>query len=113
MSKIKIYYYSRCQTCKKAIDKFRQECEELELREFFKDRLSKEEIKQLLAKANVSAKDALRKRDKMYKALEFDKRDYSEDQIIDFMSKYPSLIARPIVIKDDKVFIGAKALKEA
>ena len=109
MDKIKVYYYNRCQTCRKAIDKLK-ECNELELREFFKDRLSKEEIKQLLKMAGISAKDALRKRDKMYKELAFDKKDYDDEQIIEFMAKYPSLIARPIIIKDGKAFIGAKNL---
>jgi arsenate reductase len=55
--------------------------------------------------ANISPKDALRKRDKMYKELGFDKKDYDDEQIIEFMVKYPSLIARPIIIKDGKAFI--------
>lgn len=69
--------------------------------------MSKEEIRELLKMAGISSKEALRKRDKMYE-LEFDKRDYSEEEIIEFMSKYPSLIARPIIVKDGKAFIGAK-----
>ncbi|RMF30418.1 MAG: arsenate reductase [Candidatus Nitrosothermus koennekii] len=105
MSKIKVYYYNRCQTCRKTIDKLKKEGEELELREFFKDRLTKEEIKQLLKMANISPKDALRKRDKMYKELGLDKKDYDDEHIIELMVKYPSLIARPIIIKDGKAFI--------
>lgn len=102
---MKVYYYERCKTCKNIIERFKNEGQTIELREFFKDRLSKEEIKELLRLANISAKDALRKRDKLYKELELDKKDYSEDELIDLMFKHPSLIARPIILKDGKAFI--------
>lgn len=101
---VKVYYYERCKTCKSVIDKLKDE-ENLELREFFKDRLSKDEIKELLNLAGISARDALRKRDKMYKELRLDEKQYSEDELIEMMSIYPSLIARPIIVKDGKAFI--------
>ncbi len=101
---VKVYYYTKCKTCRNVIERLKDK-EELELREFFKDRLSKEEIKEILKLANISARDMLRKKDRLYKELEFDKKDYSEDQIIELMIKYPSLINRPIIIKDGRVFI--------
>ncbi len=105
MGKIKVYYYNKCQTCRKVIKDLKKDNNDIELVEFFKERFDKERLKELLKSANISAKDALRKRDKMYKELELDKKDYSEDQLIELMVKYPSLIARPIIIKDNKVFI--------
>ncbi len=105
MSKITVYYYNKCQTCRKVIEDLKKDNKELELIEFFKERLDKDKIKELLRAANIHPIDALRKRDKMYKELELDKKDYTEEELIEFMVKYPTLIARPIIIKDNKVFI--------
>lgn len=107
MSKIIVYYYNKCKRCKNVIDRLRAKGNELELREISKHKLTKEEIRELLKRANMSARDALRKRDKYYKELGLDNEEYNEDQLIELMSRYPSLIARPIVIKEDKVIIGA------
>jgi arsenate reductase len=105
MSKVKVYYYNKCKTCRKVIEDLKNNNDDIELVEFFKVRFDKDGLKELLKSANISAKDALRKRDKTYKELELDRKDYSEDQLIELMVKYPSLIARPIIIKDNKVFI--------
>ncbi len=76
---------------------------ELELRDIFKDRLSKDEIKDILARAGISARALVRKRSRLYKDIIDGK--YTEEEIIDMMSKDPSLIERPIVMMDGKIFI--------
>ncbi len=76
---------------------------ELELRDIFKDRLSKDEIKDLLARAGISARALVRKRSRLYKDIIDGK--YTEEEIIDMMSKDPSLIERPIAMMDGKIFI--------
>lgn len=106
--KVKVYYNPRCITCRRAIDRLKANKMEFELQDFFKERLSKEEIKSLLKMAGLSARDALRKKDKMYKELRLEEKDYSDDELIALMAKHPGLILRPIIVKDSKAVIANK-----
>ncbi len=105
--KMKVYYNQRCITCRRTIDRLKVNKIEFELRDFFKERLSKEEIKSLLTMARLSPRDVLRKKDKMYKELKLEKHN-SDDQLIALMEKYPGLILRPIIVKDGKAVIANK-----
>jgi len=101
--KVKVYHYSKCATCRRTIDELYKKGIELELRDIFKDRLSKEEVKALLTSAGVSAREALRKKHKLYK--EIIEKGYSDDEIVELMANDPSLIERPIIVANGKVFI--------
>ena len=106
--KVKVYYNPKCMTCRRAIDRLKAKKVEFELQGFFKERLSKDEIKSLLKMAGLSARDALRKKDKMYKELKLEQKDYSDDELTKLMEKYPGLILRPIIVKNDRAVIANK-----
>lgn len=72
--KVKVYYNPKCVTCRKAIDQLKANKVEFELRDFFKEKLSREEIISLLKMAGLSPSDALRKKDKMYKELKLEQK---------------------------------------
>ncbi len=78
------------------------------MQDFFKERLTRQEIASLLKMAGLSARDALRKKDKMYRELKLDQKDYNDDELIALMEKYPGLILRPIIVKDNKAVIANK-----
>jgi arsenate reductase len=50
-------------------------------------------------------KDIIRKGEKEYKELKFDKMD-SDDDLLKAMVRHPKLIERPIVIRGEKGIIG-------
>jgi len=106
--KVKVYYNPRCITCRRAIDRLKINKVEFELQDFFRERLSREEIVSLLKMAGLSARDALRKKDKMYKELKLEQKDYSDDELIALMEKYPGLVLRPIIVKNNKAVIANK-----
>ena len=51
-------------------------------------------------------KDILRKGEQEYKDNNLKKDNLSEEDLINYMIKYPKLIERPIVVKGDKAVIG-------
>ena len=106
--KVKVYYNPRCITCRRAIDRLKINKVEFELQDFFRERLSREEIVSLLKMAGLSARDALRKKDKMYKELKLEQKDYNDDELIALMEKYPGLVLRPIIVKNNKAVIANK-----
>ncbi|MCP3752250.1 arsenate reductase (glutaredoxin) [Pseudomonas sp. SBB6] len=64
------------------------------------------ELKALLGKLNISARQLLRSGEDEYKTLNLADASLSEVQLIDAMVQYPKLIERPILIAGDKAVIG-------
>jgi arsenate reductase (glutaredoxin) len=79
---------------------------DIQKRDFFKDPFSETELKKIIKLSGASPNEFLRKRDKMYKELNLDKTNHTDNEIIKFMVKYPGLIRRPIIIKQNKVHVG-------
>ena len=106
--KVVIYLKPTCITCRRALDRLRKSEVSIEEVDIFKQKLSKSEIRNILKAAGVSPRDALRKRDKMYKELKLDKTEYDDDQILSLMEKSPGLILRPIVVRGQKAVIATE-----
>ena len=68
--------------------------------------LKKSDIKNVIRILNISPRDLLRKSEEAYKLNNLKNESYSNEQLIDFMIKYPKLIERPIIIKGDQAIIG-------
>ncbi|MDD1013621.1 arsenate reductase (glutaredoxin) [Pseudomonas rubra] len=64
------------------------------------------ELKALLGKLNISARQLLRSGEDEYKALNLADASLSDAQLIDAMVQHPKLIERPILIAGDKAVIG-------
>ena len=106
--KVVIYLKSTCITCRRALGRLRKHRVEVEEVDIFKRKLTKSEIRNLLKFADVSPRDALRRKDKMYKELKLDEIGYDDERILSFMEKNPGLILRPIVVRGEKATIATK-----
>ncbi|MFB5633882.1 MAG: arsenate reductase family protein [Candidatus Nitrosomaritimum aestuariumsis] len=106
MAKSIIYHKSSCITCKKAISEIDRMKIDIERRDFFKEPFSESELKKIIKLSGKKAEEFLRKRDKMYKELDFENSQRSENEIVKLMVKYPGLIKRPIIIKQSKTLVG-------
>ncbi len=106
-----IYHKSSCITCKKTLDEIDRLKIDIQKRDFFKDPFTESELKKIINLSGKSPREILRKRDKMYKELEIEFKNPTDNQIIKLMTKYPGLIQRPIIIKKNKVFIGKTNVK--
>ena len=103
---LKIYYKPSCITCKRTLSELERMKIDLDKRDFFKDSLSESELKKILELLKKKPSEILRKRDKMYKELDFENKKFTDSQIIKMMVKYPGLIQRPIIISKNKALIG-------
>lgn len=76
-----------------------------EVIDFIDDPLSEMEIKTVLRKLGINAEDLIRKTDALF--LEnFADKTFSEEEWIDVLVKNPSLIQRPILIKNSVAMVG-------
>lgn len=106
MSETEIYLYSSCTSCRNAEALLGDLKIEIDRRDYFKQRFSKAELKALLGRIGLTAHDVLSTRSRPYKALDLASKTLSEDELLDLMLKYPQLLRRPIVVRDNQATIG-------
>ena len=78
---------------------------EYRYREYKKEPLSEEELRELFAKLGVSPRELLRKRDKAYRKLGLS-GDEPEERLIELMAGHPTLLERPIGVVGDRAVVG-------
>ena len=102
---MKIYHNPRCSKSRNTLNIITEKGSDVTVVEYLKTPPTKEELKDLLKKLNIPAKDLIRKGEQIFKD-NFKGKELSEDEWIDAMVEYPKLIERPIVVNGDKAVIG-------
>ncbi|MCL7570958.1 hypothetical protein M8410_15150, partial [Staphylococcus aureus] len=64
------------------------------------------ELKAILAKLGIPARQLLRTGEDEYKALGLDEPSLGEEAIIEAMARHPKLIERPVLVAGDKAVVG-------
>ena len=78
---------------------------EFTYREYRTSPLSEKELRDVLARLGLTAKDLLRKRDKAFKELGLTGAE-TEDVLIGHMATHPTLLQRPIGVLGDRAVVG-------
>ncbi|WP_432695452.1 arsenate reductase (glutaredoxin) [Marinobacterium sp. YM272] len=103
---ITIYHNPRCSKSRETLKLLQDKGIEPEIREYLKDVPSAEELKAVLGKLGIGARDLLRKKEAEYKEAGLDDTSLNDEAVIEAMTQYPKLIERPIVINGDQARIG-------
>ena len=103
---ISIYHNPRCSKSRQTLQLLEEKGLEPEVILYLETPLDKATLQSLLTKLAISPRQLLRKSEADYKDNELKNPELSDQQLIDFMLKYPKLIERPIVISNGKVRIG-------
>lgn len=77
-----------------------------EIRNYIKDPLTKKELKEILKKLNLKAKDVIRTKEPLYIELFDQEKAPKEAELIQAIISYPILLERPIVVVEDKAIIA-------
>ena len=102
---IQVLHNPRCSKSRCAIDFLRSKEKTFEVIEYLDKPLSKEEMKSVLNKLNISAEQWIRKNEEDYKT-HFKGKTLTDDEWIEAMLKFPKLIERPVVIVGEKAVIA-------
>lgn len=76
----------------------------IEVVEYLKTPLLKEEIEQLINLLDIRPIELIRKNESIFR--EYEKIDLSDAALIDLMVKHPILIQRPIIVNGNRAVIG-------
>ena len=105
MQNIQIWHNPKCSKSRAAIELLESKNIDANVVKYLEQTPTKEQIKDVLKKLRISAKELLRTGEDVYKELNL-KDINDEETLIDFMVKNPILIERPIIIKGDKAVIA-------
>ena len=95
---ITIYHNPNCGTSRNALAAIRAAGHEPHIIEYLKTPPTREELKYLIARMNLTVREIVRKKEPLYHELRLDERDVGEDELLDAMIENPILINRPIVV---------------
>lgn len=106
MSEIQIYHNPRCSKSRQTLALLQEKGIEPEVIEYLKNAPTADELKIVLSKLGMSARELLRTKEDAYKEHNLADTSLTDDAIIAAMIAAPKLIERPIVINGDKARIG-------
>ena len=105
---VKIYCYSRCSTCKKALKWLEDNGIEYSSIDIKEDHPDETTLRQLHKKSGLPLRRFFNTSGKLYREMELSKKlsDMSVDEMFRLLASDGMLVKRPLLIKDDKVLVG-------
>ena len=105
MQNIQIWHNPKCSKSRAAMELLENKNIDANVVKYLEQTPTKEQLKDVLSKLKISAKELLRTGEDVYKELNL-KDINDEETLIEIMIKNPILIERPIIIKGDKAVIA-------
>lgn len=106
MTDLTLYHNPRCSKSRGALELLEARGLTPTVVRYLETPLSAAQLRDLLAKLNISARQLLRSGEDEYKALNLADSGLTDAQLIDAMAAHPKLIERPILVAGDKAMIG-------
>jgi arsenate reductase len=107
---VKVYCYSKCSTCKKAIKFLNEQMVEYELTDIKEDNPDKKTIKKAAKTSGLPLRKFFNTSGNLYKEMGLSSKlpSMSEDEMLDLLSSDGMLVKRPLLISDEYVLAGFK-----
>jgi len=101
-----IYHNPKCSKSRQALEIIKSKNIEPRIILYLVNKLSKAEVENLLSKLGLSIRGILRTGEDEYKRNNLKNENLSDDKLIELLIKFPKLLQRPIVVKNNKAVIG-------
>ena len=107
---MKVYCYSKCTTCKKALKWLDENKIKYELIDIKEDHPDEAMLREFHKKSGLPLRKFFNTSGILYRELELSKKlpDMSEDEMISLLASDGMLVKRPLLITNDKVLTGFK-----
>ena len=103
---VTIYHNPKCSKSRQTLELLVKQGINPIINEYLKAPPTAEKIKEILSKLGYTPRDLIRKKEETYTKHNLNNLSFSDDDLIEFMIKYPILIERPIVLANEKATIG-------
>ncbi|NNF82337.1 MAG: arsenate reductase (glutaredoxin) [Flavobacteriaceae bacterium] len=102
---IVIYHNPRCRKSRETLEILETRKADYKVIKYLDVPLGAEKLGKIIKILNIPPIDLVRKNEKIWKE-NFKHLNFSDEELIQVMAKYPQLIERPIVINGNKAVIG-------
>ena len=106
MTELILYHNPRCSKSRGALELLESAGHSVSVRRYLETPPSADELKTLLGKLGIPARQLLRSGEDEYKSLLLDNPALDDDALIAAMAAHPKLIERPILIAGDRAVVG-------
>jgi len=106
MADLTIYEKSTCTTCRSLSALLDERGIDAERVQYHVEGTDEATIRDLLAKAQIGPRDALRRREPLVAELNLLDDAVSDDELIALMAQHPELLQRPIVVRGDRAVLA-------
>jgi len=106
MADVTILHNTACSTSRHAVDEAAAVGTDIDVLQYLKQPLGREELVELIAKLEDPPADLVRK-DPFFTKLGLDAADYvTPEQVADLLVEHPRLMQRPVLVRGDRAIIG-------
>lgn len=102
---ITIYHNPRCKKSREGLKILENSGKEFQIKEYLKEPLSENEVKELLEKLQIIPIQLVRQNESIWKE-NYKGKDLSDNELVRIISENPKLIERPVVVKNNTAVIG-------
>lgn len=106
MTELTLYHNPRCSKSRGALELLESAGHSVSILRYLETPPSADELKTLLGKLGIPARQLLRSGEDEYKSLQLDNPALDDDALIAAMAAHPKLIERPILIAGDRAVVG-------
>ena len=106
MADITVYEKRTCTTCKNLAELLREHGVDYDAVQYHVEGLTEDEVRELVRKARVPARDLFRTREPVYAELGLGDREVPDDEAIRLMAEHPQLLQRPVVVRGDRAVLA-------
>lgn len=107
MSDLTIYEKRTCSTCRRLTELLAERGVQAERVQYHVEGIDEPTIRELLAKAGIGPREALRRREPLVGELGLlDGDGASDDELIELMALHPELLQRPIAVRGDRAVLA-------
>ena len=103
---VKIYHNPRCSKSRATLARLAEKGIEPEVIPYLATPPTVEDIKEILKALGMKSAELIRKGGDVYRELQISQKDYSDEELVEFMHRYPILIERPIVVYKERAALG-------
>jgi arsenate reductase len=100
-----LWFNSRCNTCRRALEILRARGHEPELRRYLEEPPSVEELRALLFKLGLPPHAVARTSEDEYQALRLSERTPREE-LLEALAQHPRILQRPILVRGDRAVVA-------
>jgi arsenate reductase (glutaredoxin) len=106
LAELTFYEKPTCTTCKRTATLLAERGVDFDRVDYYVEPLSEDKLRDLLRKAGLRPRDAMRTKEGVYRELGLASSEHTDDELIRLMAEHPDLVQRPIVERGDRAVLA-------